>query len=232
MSYADIQPADLHLPPDVRFLLVSDFDGTIMQGDFFDRALSHVDRKHMPDYWGEYVAGRLSHFEALRGIFSHLRGGEEAIMRIAREAGIDPALGEAIARLREAGWGVVVVSAGCTWYIERLLAEAGVELLVISNDGRIGENGCLEMLLPANSPFFSQQVGVDKAAVVRWALKWFENVAFAGDGRPDEQPARLVPNECRFARGWLAERFRSDGTPFQSFDLWSEIAGKLAAPSG
>lgn len=219
-------------PSDARFLLVSDFDGTITERDFFDCALAHIDTTSMPDYWNEYIEGRRTHFEALQGIFSHLRGGEEAIAAVARQTNVDAGLRESLKKLRTAGWDVVVVSAGCRWYIDRLLAEHGVELTVVSNPGRIAEDGSLEMSLPEESMFFSPEVGVDKAAVVRWALQNFEDVAFAGDGRPDEIPARQVKSHRRFARGWLADRFERDGTPFQPFDRWPNVADALTASSG
>lgn len=226
----------MHSFPSLEFrrLLVSDFDGTMTRLDFFDRVLIHLDTASMPDYWGEYVAGKRTHFDALRAIYSHLSGGEAAAMAIARESDLDPHLAAAVTELRHAGWGLVVVSAGCAWYIERLLAEQAVELNVVSNPGRIAADGSLEMQRPAGSPFFSSEFGVDKAAVVRWALEHADDVAYAGDGRPDETPARLVERHRRFARGWLAERFEQDGTPFRRFERWSEIAKALSAetPAG
>jgi len=210
-----------------RFLLISDFDGTVTDHDFFECAVKHLDDDAVAGYWEEYVAGRMSHFEALRGIFSHLRGGEEAIMAIARETRVDPAVRQSVQEMRSAGWDVLIVSAGCAWYVDRLLAEHGVELTVISNPGRIAGNGSLEMLLPQDSPFFSPETGVDKSAVVRWALEHVEDVAFAGDGRPDEVPARQVATGRRFACGWLAEQFSTDGTPFQPITRWSDIGGLL-----
>ena len=223
-------PIPIH--PGCEKLLVSDFDGTMTSSDFFERALALLADEPMPDYWGDYVAGRRTHFDALRGIYSHIRGGEEEVMEIARGAGLDPRLADAVRRLREGGWDVVIVSAGCTWYIERLLAEAGVRLHVISNPGEVRPGKGLVMRRPAGSPFYSEEVGVDKAGVVRWALEHVATVAFAGDGRPDEACARMVPPERRFARRWLAEAFVADGTPFRRFDRWSEIADALLAEAG
>lgn len=212
-----------------RYLLVSDFDGTVTEKDFFERALAHLHAEAMPDYWEDYLVGRRSHFEALRGIFSHLRGGEEQILAIARETRFDPTFRESIEKLRSAEWDVVIASAGCDWYIDRLLREHGIQVTIVSNPGRIAEDGSLEMVSPRDSPFFSPETGIDKSAVVRWALDQFETVAFVGDGRPDEVPARQVAPACRFARGWLAGRFTSDGTPFQPFTQWSDIAEKMTA---
>lgn len=222
----------IELPTSAERLLVTDFDGAMTASDFFELAWERLDTRSMPDYWGQYEAGQRTHFEALAGIFSHLRGGEAVIAEIARQTQFDPLAARAIERLRAAGWDVVVVSAGCKWYIDRLLDEAGIQVAVVSNPGRIGPAGELQMLLPADSPFFHPQVGVDKSGVVRWALENFRDVAFAGDGRPDEPAARLTSPRRRFARGWLRRKFESDGTPFRPFDRWHEVADSLLAEAG
>jgi 2-hydroxy-3-keto-5-methylthiopentenyl-1-phosphate phosphatase len=54
-------------------------------------------------------------------------------------------------------------------------------------------------------------------------------VAFAGDGFPDVQAARLVPPELRFARGALAESLANWGESFRPFVVWSDIAQALTA---
>src|SRR5262249_55762225 len=141
----------------------------------------------------------------------------------------DPDLGASSALLRHAGWDLWVVSAGSSWYVERVLRRAGVDATVYSNPGRL-ENGrglVLETLAPS-SPFFSASVGVDKSAVVQHALRIAETVAFAGDGPPDLQPALLVRPELRFARGFLAEALQARREKFQPFSRWSEIARVLA----
>src|SRR5262249_18649515 len=119
---------------------------------------------------------------------------------------------------RRADWKLWVVSAGSSWYVERVLSRAGVAATVYSNPGRL-ENGrglVLEKLDPS-SPYHSASVGVDKSAVVRHALRVADTVAFAGDGPTDLRPALLVRPRLRFARGFLAEALRSRGEAFQPF---------------
>jgi 2-hydroxy-3-keto-5-methylthiopentenyl-1-phosphate phosphatase len=140
---------------------------------------------------------------------------------------LDPELPEAIGELGPAGWKVVVTSAGCDWYIRRLLSEAGVKVEVHSNPGRFVPGQGLLMEMPAGSPYLSPTLGVDKTAIVRSHVETGRPVAFAGDGFPDADPARLVPGERRFARGDLADVLRRDGEPFHPFDTWSNIADLL-----
>lgn len=214
-------------PP--RSVLVSDFDGTMTDRDFYILVRDELLPPGAPDFWSEYRAGRLTHFEALRAIFAAARPDEPALLGLVERMGLDPGLAGAVGGLRAAGWEVVVVSAGCDWYIRRLLEGAGVELTVHANPGRFEPGRGLLMARPEGSPFFSPTIGVDKRAVTERALREADRVAFAGDGYPDIDAARLVPDDLRFARGALAEALAAEGLPFRTFDRWSDVARDLLA---
>ena len=208
-------------------VLVSDFDGTMTRHDFYKLVIESLLPPETPDYWAMYRAGTVTHFEALRRYFAAIRASEAEVLTVVRRMELDPELPAAVDALTRAGWKVVVTSAGCEWYIGRLLAEAGVELEVHSNPGRFVAGKGLLMEMPANSPFLSPTLGVDKAAVVRGYVETGRAVAFAGDGFPDADPARLVPTDLRFARGDLADVFRNESDSFQPFERWSDIARVL-----
>ena len=208
-------------------LLVSDFDGTITDEDFYQCVLDSLGDQANLSYWDDYTEGRLTHFDALNEIFSQLKVGRDELLKLADKTGVDEHLAGDIKRLQEAGWDVVIVSAGSSWYINYLLKERGIEVAVVSNPGDVAPEGCLRMSRDRESPFYSHDVGVDKPGVVRWALANFETVAFAGDGRPDEPAADLVLPELRFARGWLASHFEEQGTPFRRFTKWTQVAEAL-----
>lgn len=213
-------------------VLVSDFDGTMTADDFYRLV---AERLLPPDAlipWGEYRAGRMTHFAALRTIFSRIRAPEEEVLEVVRAMRPDPGLAEALARLRAGGWEVVVASAGCDWYIRRLLAEAGVSVELHANPGVYRPGGPLVMDAPADSPFYSPETGVDKAAVVRDALTRANKVAFAGDGYADLPASLLVPPSLRFARADLASALGERGEAFRPFAVWSEVADALLAPGG
>ncbi len=208
-------------------VLVSDFDGTMTRRDFFKLAIQQLLPPDAPDFWSEYRAGRITHFEALRRYFAEIRTSEAEVLAVVDQMELDPGLPQAVTELRQAGWKVIVTSAGCDWYIRRLLAQAGVELEVHSNPGRFVPGFGLEMEMPVGSPFLSPALGVDKARIVRRLMEEGCRVAFAGDGFPDEESALLVPGSLRFARSDLAEVLERKGEAFQLFESWSEIARHL-----
>ncbi len=207
-----------------RGVLVSDFDGTMTRNDFYQLAIESLLPADLPDYWEQYRAGAITHFEALRLYFAAIRAPEEEVLAVVDRMELDPKLSASIESLRKAGWRVVVTSAGCGWYIDQLLKSAGVELDVHSNLGRFEAGKGLLMSMPVQSPFWSANLGVDKAAIVQHYLNEGFTVAFAGDGFPDVEPARLVRDELRFARGDLAQVLSEERLPFTPFEIWSDIA--------
>jgi 2,3-diketo-5-methylthio-1-phosphopentane phosphatase len=213
-------------------VLVSDFDGTMTRNDFYRLAIESLVPPGTPEYWTEYRAGTITHFEALRRYFATIRKTEAEVLAVVERMELDPKLPAAVAELRRVGWEVVVTSAGCDWYIRRLLAAAGVAIEVHSNPGRFEAGKGLLMEMPVGSPFLSANLGVDKARVVRSHLDAGTTVAFAGDGFPDAEAARLVPGDLRFARADLADVLEQEGLEFRRFEAWSDIARVLIGRNG
>lgn len=211
-----------------RQVLVTDFDGTLTRRDFFELVLERWPTPENDARWQQFLAGRLTHFQALAGIFGSLRVPTAELEAVVGEMELDPTLGASLQRLRRAGWEVVVASAGCAWYIERLLASAGLDLVVHACPGTYDPATGLVLCAPEESPFYSPSTGIDKEAVVHWASRQAGHVAFAGDGRPDWTAALRVPARRRFARGWLAHHLHKAGHAFQPFDSWTQIADHLA----
>lgn len=205
--------------------LVSDFDGTITRNDFFALVAERYKPAGFPDYLEQYRAGLCTHFDAMAAYFAHTPTDPGILDELLRDTEPDPEFANTAEKLRAAGWELIIVSAGSSWYIDRILAMIGVQAVVHANPGRIGRG--LEIEKPFGSPFFSDNVGVDKPAVVRDALSHCERVAFAGDGPPDVSAALLVEPGLRFAHGYLAGELARRGERFTPFERWSEIAAAL-----
>jgi 2,3-diketo-5-methylthio-1-phosphopentane phosphatase len=195
--------------------------------DFYSLVVEQLLPIEMPDYWVDYRANKITHFEALQKYFEAITAGESTVLRLLDQMTIDPNLKSSVARLEDHGWKIVVASAGCQWYIDKLLAEAGVSLEVYANPGRFQDGRGLLMELPKSSPFFSRIHGVHKAGIVQHFTKSGATVAFAGDGFPDIDAAKAVPPELRFARRDLATALRQDGDSFKTYHVWSDIADQL-----
>lgn len=208
-----------------RAVLITDFDGTITRTDFYEVAAARCLSPETPDYWSSYAAGKITHFEAMAGIFRHIRCSERIIRaEVLPAMDIDPALPEAAGTLARNGWDIVVVSNGSLWYIDIMLGELSVDLPRHGNPGRFIDGEGLILEPPKDSPYFSPQHGIDKSLVVKDMQSRYERAAFAGNGPPDLPAALLVDPGLRFARTWLADALTERGERFHRFDRWSEIS--------
>lgn len=208
-------------------ILVSDFDGTMTRHDFFTCAVKNLLSPKDFEPWDAYTRQEITHFEALQRIFQRIRASMPEMERVLAAMELDPCAEIAVRRLHESGWGVTVVSNGCQWYIDRFFRQHNLHLELHTNPGEYSPELGLQMRLPTKSPFFSPQFGISKSSVVRHAQRTYSTVAFAGDGRPDLEPALMVQPEHRFARQWLASELTSRGESFQEFSTWSEISERL-----
>ena len=214
-----------------RNVLATDFDGTLTDRDAYvviAEQLTADPPAQQRDHWAAYRAGKLSLFAALDAIFTSIGHHDEATVRAALDsAGLQPGLAGLVADLRRGGWEVVVVSAGCDWYITHLLDGAGVDVEVIANPGHFEPGRGIVMQPPPDSPYASPTHGIDKAAVVRDLHTRYDRVAFAGDGVFDLGAAREVVPELRFARRDLARVAAAEGLAFRSFAQWSDVAAAV-----
>ncbi len=210
-------------------VFVTDFDGTITATDFYDLAVKELLIPEDLTPWSDYRAGKITHFEAMRRIFSRIKGPVGKVLEVVDETRPDPELAASVAALREAGWDIIIASAGCRWYIDYLLGKAGVGLEVHANPGTYADNGPLLMELPETDPFLSREDGIDKAAIVKWHQARGKVVVYAGDGFTDLPASLLVPAKLRFARADLADSLDERSEPYRPFAAWSEIARTLLA---
>ncbi|MBK8167051.1 MAG: haloacid dehalogenase-like hydrolase [bacterium] len=209
-------------------ILVTDFDGTFTRRDFFDLVLERHDPPGARALWDRFLAGQLTPLEGIAGVLGSLRTDEAGVEALL--AAMDPPPGAAAAAraLQAAGWEIVIASAGCRWYIERILADLDLSFVIHANPGWFAPDRGVVMEADPRSPYHDPALGIDKCAVVRAALARDAMVAFAGDSPLTDGPAaRLVPPGLRFATGPLARAFAADGTAHRSFATWPDIAGFL-----
>jgi len=170
--------------------------------------------RDIPDFFAMYRRKEITHVEAMQRFFDFTPDDPNILEQLLEDTRPDPNLKRATEDLHKAGWDLIIVSAGSSWYINKILSSFGVKHATVhSNSGRIvpGKGLRLDDLTR----------NVDKAGIVRAAQKKYGTVAFAGDGPPDLAPSLLVAPELRFARRYLADELRQRGEPFKPFESWS-----------
>src|SRR5262249_29300788 len=116
-------------------IFVSDYDGTITDNDFCSLLAERYAPADTPDYFAEYREGRISHFEAMAAYFALAPAEEQQLEELLAASQADSDLGASAALLRRAGWKLWVVSAGSSWYVDRVLRRAGGPAPVYPNPG-------------------------------------------------------------------------------------------------
>ncbi len=210
-------------------ILITDFDGTFARRDFFDLILERHDPAAGHEAWRGFLAGELTLTAGLAGVFGALRTDERGADALIDALDPAPGTAAAVQALQIAGWEVIIASAGCGWYIERLLARMGLRIKVHAAPGEFAPATGLVMTPDVADPYHHPQTGIDKALVVRDALARDPLVAYAGDSTTDRAGALMVPPERRFVTGWLARRLAEEGVPHVPIAAWPEIANRLLA---
>jgi len=210
-------------------ILITDFDGTFTRRDFFDLVLEQFDPPGARAGWQGFLDGELTLSQGLNAVFTALRTDAAGAGNLVKALSPAPGTAEAVRSLQEAGWEIVVASAGCSWYIERLMASLGLELTIHASPGTFAPETGLVMTPDPAGPYYHRLSGIDKPAVVRDALTRDAVVAYAGDSATDRVGALLVAPERRFVTGWLQRQFADEGLAHVSFREWPEIADRLLA---
>ena len=210
-----------------RRVFFSDFDGTLTDVDFYELVLERMQPALKEDPIPLFRAGDITLFEVLDRIFGAIQLTEDEVIALLSELKPDPQLAEDFDRLADAGWELHVVSAGSSWYIERLFEQVGVRapVSIHANPGRFEPGRGLVMSRPDDPRVTRHDIGIDKAAVVRLFSDGAETIAFAGNSAPDLPAARIATE--RFAREPLGGLLRAEGLPYSPFERWHAVAQKL-----
>lgn len=210
-------------------ILITDFDGTLCRQDFYQLVVAQLLPRSVPNYWQDYLDQKLTHFEVLKQYFAEIRCSEAEVDFILNKMELEPDLPAQLEKLQAADWDVVIASAGCAWYIHKLLGHIEKLPPIYANPGTFVEGQGLLMTLPHGAQFFSPINGVDKLAITKAAIEKVgkANVAYAGDGFTDVVPSLLVPDQYRFARSDLARALTEKKQKYHGFDRWAEVVDKL-----
>lgn len=212
---------------DKKFVFISDFDGTLTHKDFYQMIID--------DYLGEegealYKAWRRKEFkdrDFLHKIYSAMNRNEDEILEDILRIEWDETAEPVIEAIQKAGGDFIILSAGTSYYIERLLKEKGISgIPVYSNPGEYKEKG-IHLVIDERSPYFSDMYGIDKGKVVAELKEKYPYVYYAGDSAPDIPPCKMA-DTC-FAKDKLQEMLKEEGVDFIPMTSYKDIAAALKA---
>ena len=209
----------------MKTTFVTDFDGTISDDDFFEYVKNALFDDSALQPWRHYIAGKLSHFDALKQIYGAIRLSEGEIKKLIKKIKMDEWVIPTFKLCHNAQIPIYIASAGCDYYINLLIGSEieKFKINLITNPSTFSQSSGLIMEKPAkDSPFYDENIGISKKEVVKTLQERGERVIFAGDGPPDIEPARIA--DLVFAKKILLEKCKKEGIKTETFNDFKDIS--------
>lgn len=204
-----------------KFAFVSDFDGTLTDRDFYHIIIDTYLQEWGMQFYEDWKKTKKINVEFLNKILGAIGKTEEEILTEIHRIPLDEYAVEFIHRVQKAGGEFYILSAGTSYYIDRLLAHRQIEgVKVISMNG-VYKDGGIEITPDEASPYFSEIFGINKAKVVEDLKKEFEIVFFAGDSEPDLGAAKEA--DITFAKKDLKDLLSKEQQEFVPFEKFKEV---------
>lgn len=209
-----------------KFLFISDFDGTISKEDFYKM----MSDKYVPsgnEMYSSWQNGEILDIDYLAHIFNNINQPKEIIDKEAKDIPIDESLADFINFVESSGGKFVILSAGATYYIEKVLEKRNINVDVYSNKSEYKDNG-IYYTISKDDEFYHERYGIEKAKVVEHlkSKDKYDFVCYAGDSMPDYAPSILC--DYIFSKAKLHEELTKnniDNIKFTSFE--KEVKSKL-----
>jgi len=205
-------------------ILISDFDGTISKADFFWYVVDKLLNKQKDlQPWDDYLAGKITHFEALAGIFSKIKLTEKEFKEFVLNIPIEDGFVQTALFCNKNNIPFYILSAGTSYYINIILQHLNLQdkITVISNPAVYDTQKGLTLNKPsADLYYYSNEFGINKRKVVE-QLKHKGFTVFAGDGRPDIEPAKVADKV--FARSELLKLCHANAISYTELKCYTQI---------
>ncbi|MDR1941987.1 MAG: MtnX-like HAD-IB family phosphatase [Endomicrobium sp.] len=204
--------------------LISDFDGTISKEDFFNMAIERLLTPDDLQPWQDYLDKKITHYQALDGIFSKIHISQKALDAFIDSIEIDDKFPDALKLCKKFMIPVYICSAGMDYYIFKKIAHYIKEynITVISNAGKYSRELGFKLSPPdKNDIFYDKNTGISKEAVVKYLKELGFFTVYAGDGIPDIKAAKIA--DAVFAKGALLDFCKKAGIKTFKFDGFADI---------
>ncbi|MDP4144769.1 MAG: MtnX-like HAD-IB family phosphatase [Bacillota bacterium] len=208
-----------------NFAFVSDFDGTLTEKDFYKMISDDYLGEEIKTMYKEWKDKKIKDVDYLGYIFKNIGRNEEEIYEDIMKISLDPYAKQFINNIIAAGGDFVVVSAGTSYYINKVFQKHGIkDVEIYSNEGEYRDKG-LYFVLNENSEFYSEIYGIDKEKVVKKLKQKYDKIFYAGDSAPDIKPSLIA--DVAFAKNELVDFLKAENKEFIEFHNFSEIWQKV-----
>lgn len=208
-----------------KIVLISDFDGTITKKDFFYMAIDKFLSKNALKPWDDYLNKRITHIEALTGIFSQIHISQDEMDKFISTIDVDKYFYDTLNICKKYEIPIYLCSAGTKYYIEKRIGETLKEynIFLLSNAGTYSQKDGLRLIAPEKTnPFYHPDTGISKELLVKSLKSQGYFTIYAGDGIPDFSSAKIA--DVVFAKDVLLEMCEKKGIKTEKFDSFKDIS--------
>jgi len=206
------------------FFLVLDFDGTITNQEVNDLVLGKFARPEWVQIEESWEKGQISSQQCLTEEVKLVAAGLPEILTYVDNITVDAAFPALAKWLQANGQPLAIISDGFQVFIERILANVGIQDMPVYANGLSTKDGRLAASFPNAAP--NCPAGTCKCALAQMLSKGVP-VVLVGDGRSDYCLAKKA--DYVFAKGKLAKYCRENKLPYIGFSNISELHVKLTA---
>lgn len=210
----------------VNIVVLSDFDGTIVNIDTAVVVLTHFAEENWRIFDEQLEKGEITLEECLQKQFSTVRTSQTRILKeIETVPSLRPNFGKLAQFCKTQRIPLVIVSAGLDFVINHFLEQKGLEKLV--------EVYAPKARITATGIKFTFPKLLDKASVsfkddlVRYYKKQGKKTVYIGDGFADLNAARNADLSFAIKDSKLAELLRNDGIPHKEISDFLEVMEAL-----
>lgn len=207
-----------------EFIFVSDFDGTLTKKDFYLILIEKYLMDKSQELFELWKNGKYKDIEFLHLIFSSANRTQEEFLEDILSIELDNYFEDFVEQIKSKGGDFLVLSAGTSYYIEKLFLHKGIDVPVISNKGEFKNNG-IHVIIDKNAPYYSESYGIDKGKIVKNLKTKYKKIYFAGDSHPDTTAAQNA--DIAFAKSSLKKHLDSINHPYIPFNNFLDIKNYL-----
>lgn len=206
--------------------LISDFDGTISKKDFFYMVIDSLLKENLNalNPWKDYLAGKITHIDALSGIFSQIHLSQRDLDKFIATIEIDNWFYDVAQFCKDKKIPFYICSAGTNYYIKKRIYDIldKYDIILISNDATYSQEEGMKLIAPKKDvPYYDFNTGISKQAIVNKLKEDGYLTIFAGDGIPDLKSAQCA--DVVFAKDKLLELCKEKNIKTEKFENFSNI---------
>lgn len=205
----------------LNFAFISDFDGTLTEKDFYKIIMDEYLKDECAQMYKDWRSKKIKDVDYLGYVFKNIRRNEKEIDEDIMRISFDPYAGEFIKKVKAAGGDFVVISAGTSYYINKIFDKNEIKDVDIYSNEAIYKDKGIHFVLDEKSEFYSEIYGIDKLKVVKKLKQKYDKIFYAGDTEPDLKAALLA--DVVFAKDVLVDLLKKENKECIEFKNFSEI---------